>query len=151
MPFPLSKTLPFPSKEGCLPPERPKAPCHFLGDFWVHPLDHLQPASPSKHQVFIIFGQQPKWESLCHLFKSVQSFSHVQLFVTPWTVHHQLPEFTQTHVHQVGDAIQTSHPLLPPSPSAFNFFQHQELFQSVSSSHQVAKVLVFQLQHQSFQ
>ena len=116
MPFPLSKTLPFPSKEGCLPPERPKAPCHFLGDFWVHPLDHLQPASPSKHQVFIIFGQQPKWESLCHLFKSVQSFSHVQLFVTPWTVHHQLPEFTQTHVHQVGDAIQTSHPLSSPSP-----------------------------------
>ena len=66
-------------------------------------------------------------------------------------VHHQLPEFTQTHVHWVGDAIQPSHPLLSPSPPALNFSQHQGLFQWVSSSHQVAKVLEFQLQHQSFQ
>ena len=66
-------------------------------------------------------------------------------------VHHQLPEFTQTHVLQVGDAIQPSHPLSSPSPPAFNFFQHQGLFQWVSSSHQVAKVLEFQLQNQSFQ
>ena len=44
-------------------------------------------------------------------------------------VHHQLPEFTQTHVHQVGDAIQPSHPLSSPSPSAFNLSQHQGLFQ----------------------
>ena len=64
-------------------------------------------------------------------------------------VHHQLPESTQTHVHQVGDVIQPSHPLLSPSP-IFNFSQHQGLFQWVSSSHQVAKVLQFQLQHQSF-
>ena len=64
-------------------------------------------------------------------------------------VHHQLPEFTQTHVHWVGDAIQPSHPLLSPSPPTFNFSQHQGLFQSVSSSYQVAKVLDFQLQHQS--
>ena len=62
-----------------------------------------------------------------------------------------LPEPTQTHVHQVGDAIQPSHPLLSPSPPAFNLSQHQGLFQWVSSSHQVAKVLEFQLQHQSFQ
>ena len=55
-------------------------------------------------------------------------------------VHHQLPELTQTHVHGVGDAIQPSHPLLSPTP-AFNLFQHQGLFQWVSSSHQVAKVL----------
>ena len=67
------------------------------------------------------------------------------------SVHHQLPEFTQTHVHQVGDAIQSSHPLSSPSPPAFNLSQHQGLFQWVSSSHQVAKVLEFQLQHQSFQ
>ena len=66
-------------------------------------------------------------------------------------VHHQLPEFTQTHVHWVGDAIQLSHPLLPPSPPAFNLSQHQGLFQRVSSSHQVAKVLEFQLQQQFFQ
>ena len=66
-------------------------------------------------------------------------------------VHHQLPELTQTHVHWVGDAIQPSHPLSSPSPLAFNWSQHQGLFQWVSSSHQVAKVLEFQLQHQSFQ
>ena len=66
-------------------------------------------------------------------------------------VHHQLPELAQTHVHRVGDAIQTSCPLSSSSPPAFNLSQHQGLFQWVSSSHQVAKVLEFQLQHQSFQ
>ena len=66
-------------------------------------------------------------------------------------VHHQLPEPTQTHVHHVGDAIQLSHPLSSPSPPTFNLSQHQGLFQGVSFSHQVAKVLDFQLQHQSFQ
>ena len=66
-------------------------------------------------------------------------------------VHHQLPKPTQTHVHWVGDAIQPSHPLSAPSPPALNLSQHQGLFQWVSSSHQVAKVLEFQLQHQFFQ
>ena len=66
-------------------------------------------------------------------------------------VHHQFPEFTQTHVHWVGDAIQPSHPLLPPFPPALSPSQHQGLFKWVSSSHQVAKGLEFQLQHQSFQ
>ena len=66
-------------------------------------------------------------------------------------VHHKLPEFTQTHVHQVSDAIQPSHPLSSPSPPSPNPFQHQGLFQWFSSLHQVAKVLEFQLQHQSFQ
>ena len=56
-------------------------------------------------------------------------------------VHHQLPEFTQTHVHRVSDAIQPFHPLLSPFPPAFNLTQHQGIFQGVSSSHQVAKVL----------
>ena len=65
-------------------------------------------------------------------------------------VHHQLPEFTQSLVHWVGDAIQPSHPLLSPPP-ALNLSQHQGLFKWVSSSHPVAKVLDFQLQHQSFQ
>ena len=64
-------------------------------------------------------------------------------------VHHQLLKFTQTHVHWVDDAIQPSHPLLSPSPPAFNLSQHQGLFKWVSSSHQVAKILDFQLQHQS--
>ena len=60
-------------------------------------------------------------------------------------VHHQLPEFTQTHVHRVGDAIQPSHPLSSPSPPAPTPSQHQSLFQWVNSSHEVAKVLDFQL------
>ena len=66
-------------------------------------------------------------------------------------VHRQHPEFTQTHVHQVSDAIQPHHPLLSPSPPALNPSQHQGLFQWVSASHEVAKVLEFQPQHQSFQ
>ena len=66
-------------------------------------------------------------------------------------VHHQLRELAQTHVHRFSDAIQTSHPLSSPSPPAFNLSQCQGLFQWVSSSHQVVKVLEFQLQHQSFQ
>ena len=59
-------------------------------------------------------------------------------------VYHQLPESTQTHVHWVGDAIQSPHPLSSPSPPALNLSQHQGLFQWVSSSHQVDKVLEFQ-------
>ena len=66
-------------------------------------------------------------------------------------VHHQLLEFTQTHAHRVGDAIQPSYLLSSPSPPAPNLSQHQGLFQWVSSSHEVAKILEFQLQHQSFQ
>ena len=65
-------------------------------------------------------------------------------------VHQQLPELIQTHVHQVSDAIQPFHLLSSPFP-AFNLSQHQGLFKRVSSSHQVAKVLELQLQHQSFQ
>ena len=66
-------------------------------------------------------------------------------------VHHQLPEFTQTHVHWVGDAIQPSHLLSSPSPPTFNLSQHHGLFTWVSSSHQVTEVLQFQLHHESFQ
>ena len=84
-------------------------------------------------------------------FSSVQSLSRVRLCdpmnrSTPGLpVHHQLPEFTQTHVYQVGDAIQPSHPLSSPFPPAPNPSQHQSLFQWVNSSHEVAKVLEFQL------
>ena len=66
-------------------------------------------------------------------------------------VHHRLPELTQTHVHWVGDAIKPSHPLSSPSPPSFNLSQYRGLFKWVSSLHQVARVLEFQLQHQSFQ
>ena len=96
------------------------------------------------------------------LFKSVhvssaQSLSHVLLFATPWTAARQASlsitnsRFTKTHVHWVGDAIQPSHPLSSPSPPVPSPSQHQDLFQWVNSSHQVAKVLELQLQDQPFQ
>ena len=62
----------------------------------------------------------PAIPSLKSFFSSVQWLSHVLLFAAPWTVHHQLPEIAQTHVHSVGDAIHPSHSLLSPSPSSFN-------------------------------
>ena len=70
---------------------------------------------------------------------------------TPGLPVHQLPEFTQSHIHRVGDAIQPSHPLSPSSPPALNPSQHQGLFQCVNTFHEVAKVLEFQLQHHSLQ
>ena len=84
---------------------------------------------------------------------SVQLLNHVWLCdpldssMPSLPVHHQLPEFTQTHVHWVGDAIQPSHPLSSPSLPALNLSQHQSLYKWVSSSHQVAKVLEYQLHH----
>ena len=72
-------------------------------------------------------------------------------YSTPGLPFHQLPEFIQTQVHWVGDAIQPSHPLPSPSPPAFKLSQHHGLFQGVSYLLQVAKVLEFQLQHQSSQ
>ena len=79
--------------------------------------------------------------TLCNMDCSMQGF----------LVLHQLPELAQTHIHRVGDAIQPSHPLSSPSPPVFNLSQHQGLFQGVSSSHQVVKVLEFWFQHQFFQ
>ena len=67
------------------------------------------------------------------------------------SVHHQLPKFAQVRVHCIGDAIQPSHPLTLSSPSALNLSQHQGLFLWVGCSHQMTKILEFQLQHQSFQ
>ena len=103
----------------------------FLMSLWIHRLKHI----------------------------SVQFSSVIQSCLTLWDpmncstpglpVHHQLPEFTQTPFHRVSDAIWPSHPLSSPSPPALNLSQHQGLFKWVSSSHQVAKVLEFQLQHQS--
>ena len=92
---------------------------------------------------------------VCPQFSSVQSLSRVRLcnpmdYSMPGlSVHHQLLEFTQTQGRWVRDSIQPSHPLSSPSPPTFNLSQHEGLFKWVSSSHQVAKVLEFQLQHQS--
>ena len=94
-------------------------------------------------------------------FSSVQFSSVAQLCPTlcdpmncsrpDLPVHHQVPESNQTHAHRAGDAIQPSHPLSSPSPPTPNPSKHQGLFQWVNSSHEVAKVLEFQLRHQSFQ
>ena len=101
-----------------------------------------------------IIGKWDYWNWINYsLFSSVQFSSVTQLCPTPCDsmnhsmpglpIHHQLPESTQTHVHQVGDAIQPSHPLSSPTPPALNRSQHQGLFQWVNSSHEVAKVLEF--------
>ena len=103
---------------------------------------------------FIIF---PKTPDYFDLISSVQLLSLcptlcdlMDCSTLGCPVHHQLLEVTQTHVHWIGDAIQSSHPLSSPSPPTCNLSQHQGLFKWVSSLHQVAKVLEFQLQHQSF-
>ena len=96
---------------------------------------------------------------ITHQFSSFSSVTQlcptlcdtIDCSTTGFFVHHQLLELTQTHVHWVNDAIKPSHPLSSPCPPAFNLSQHQGLFKWVSSSHQVGKVLEFQLQHQSFQ
>ena len=98
------------------------------------------------------------WKFRKSQFSSVQSLSRVRLFATPWITACQASlsitnsrSLPQTHVHRFSDAIQPSHPLSSPPPPAPNPSQHQGLFKWVSSSHQVAKVLEFQLQDQSFQ
>ena len=99
----------------------------------------------------------PGFDSNIWVAIAVPSLSYVRLFATPCRrtpglpVLHHLPEFAQTHVQWVEDAIQPSHPLSSPSPPTFSLSQHQDLFQWVSSSHQVPKVLELCLQHQSFQ
>ena len=113
-----------------------------------------------RNEILTILNVLNKEHAISH-FSSVQFSSLAQLCLNVWDptdcstpglpVHHQLLEFTQTHVHRIGDAIQPSPPLSSPSPPALNLSQHQGLFQWVSSSHQGAKVLEFQLQHQSFQ
>jgi len=93
-------------------------------------------------------------------YSSVQLLSHVQLFATPWTAAHQaslsITSSWSSHKLMSIESVMPfnliqSHPLSSPSPPAFNLSQHRGLFQWVSPSHQVAKVLEFQLQHQSFQ
>ena len=116
---------------------------------------------PLREDLFLLLPvSECLWHFLvCSSISSVQFSSVAHLCRTLWDpmnrstpglpVHHQLTEFTQTHVHRVSDAIQPSHPLSSPSPPAPKPFLHQGLFQWVNSSHQVAKILEFQLQHQS--
>jgi len=94
------------------------------------------------------------WRALVQFSSVTQSCLTLQPMdcsMSGFLVFHQLPELAQTHVHRVSDAIQSSHSLSSPSPPTSNLSQHQGLFQWVSSLHLVAKVLEFQLQHQSFQ
>ena len=84
-------------------------------------------------------------KDVAHICNGIFSCNPMNYSMPGLPVHHQLPEFTQTHVHRVGDAIQASHPLPSPSPPAPNPSQHQSLFQWVNSSHEVAKALEFQL------
>ena len=120
----------------------------------IFPLNEMLAIIATSQNVFEVSEQ-------CHYLRKRNQFSpvaqwcptlcdHVHCSTPGFTVYLQLPELPQTHVHWVGDAIQLSHPLLSPSP-AFSLSQHRGLFKLVSSSHQVAKVLQFQLQHQSFQ
>ena len=122
------------------------------GSSW--PRDRTQ-ASCIAGRFFTTWATRELHPCLFHGFSSIQLLSRVWLSnpmdcsMPGFLVHHQFL-LTQTHVHWFSDVIQPSHPLLLPSP-AFNISQHQDLFQWVSSLHQVAQVLVFQLQHQSFQ
>ena len=89
-------------------------------------------------------------------FSSVQSLSRVRLFATPWTAAHQVSlsvtnSWSLLKLMSIESVMPSNRPLSSPSPPAFDLSQHQGLFQSVSSLHQVAKVLEFQFQHQSFQ
>ena len=112
---------------------------------------HLRKCSNSiqdlKHQFYKKSGKYVVGFCCCLVGKSCPILCEPMDYSTPgFPALHRLLQFAQTHVHWVGDAIQPSHPMSPPSPPTLNLFQHQGLFQWVSSSHQVAKVLEFQYQ-----
>ena len=127
------------------PPLPQLAPCPlFWWGTYKHPIHPAEASTPKEHS----WGYTALANQFSRSVVSDSLWPHGLQHTIP--VHHQLLELTQTHVHQVSDAIQPSHPLSSPSP-AFNLFQYQSLFKWVSSLHQMAKVLEFQLQHQSFQ
>ena len=114
----------------------------------VLPLMHID--------MWVRFHSVPSLSHICFPFSSVAQScptlcNPMNHSMPGLPVPYQLPESTQTHVHWISDAIQPSHPLSSPSPPAPNLSRHQGLFLWVSSSHQVAKVLEFQVQYQSFQ
>ena len=124
---------------------------------WMWELDHKEGLVPKNWCFWIVVLKKTSESPLdC---KEIQFSSVTQMTLCDpmdhsmpgLPVHHQLPEFTQTHLHWVGDVIQPSHPLSSPPSPAFNLSQHEGLFEWVSFSHQVAKVLEFQLQYQYFQ
>ena len=153
-----------------LSPSRLRSPWHFsrekycsgspffppgdIPNLGIEPTSPVSPASAGR-----LFMTEPHGKPIMHILVQFSSVAHscptlcdpMNHSTSGLPVHHQLPESTQTHVHWVGDAIQPSHPLSSPSPPALNLSQHQGLFQWVNSLHEVAKVLEFQPQHQSFQ
>ena len=123
---------------------------HIYNGIITRPLKRIMPSAATRMDLeIIILSASVQFSSVAQSCSTL--CDPVDCSTTGLPVHHQLPELTQTHVHWLSDAIQPSHPLSSPSPPAFNLSQHQGLFQWVSSLHQVAKVLEFQLQHQSFQ
>ena len=117
--------------------------------FWWRPIKNQSSSKTNQHQRQ---SGIPAERTLSSVTQSCLTLCDTMDCSTPgFPVHRQLQKLAQTHVHWVGDAIQPSHPLLSPSPPAFNLSQHQGLFQWVSTSQQVAKVLELQLQHQTFQ
>ena len=116
----------------------------------------LEHGGYASQEIFISHMKQSRVKMSFLSFQSVQSLSRVQLFETLWTAARQA-SLSNTNsqnllkLMSIESVIQPSHPLLAPSAPAFNLSQHQGLFQWVSSSHQVAKILEFHLQHQSFQ
>ena len=113
----------------------------------------LPPPSPYQMEYFFpVFSNQECKDCISSVAQSCLTLCDSMDCSTPGLpVHHQLPELPQTHVHWVSDAILPSHPLSSPSPATFILSQSQGLFQCVSSLLQMAKVLEFQLQHQSLQ
>ena len=138
-----------------------------LGLYWGVPLlDHMVIWSLDFWGTARLFSKvvalfyQPLWGlQFLHIFVQFSTVAqscltlcdHMDCSTPGFPVRHQLPELAQTRVHRVSNAIQPSHPLLSPSPPAFNLSQHQGLSRWVSSLHQVVKVLELQLHHQSFQ
>ena len=127
-------------------------PCPSPRDFPNPGIKHRSPALqvnplPSEKLGMLLYSHQ--FSSVAQLCLTLCNPMNSSMPGLP--VHHRLPEFTQTHVDPVGDAIQPSHPLSSPSPPVPNPSWHLSLFQWVKSSHEVAKVLEIQLQHQSFQ
>ena len=112
-------------------------------------MDYLKLNKPKHMTIWSNRSSSVQFKSVTQLCPTL--FDPMDCSTPAFPVYHQLPEFTQTHVHLVRDAIQPSYPLSSLSLPTFNLSQHQGLFKWVSSSHQVAKVLVFQLKHQSFQ
>ena len=117
-----------------------------LGSFWLNVVICWRLLYHKGHWHVVSLASVIFWHQFSSVTQSCPKLCDPMNISTPGLhVHHQLLEFTQAHVHRVGDAIQPSHSLSPPSPSAPNPSQHQSLFQWVNSSHEVAKVLEFQL------